>query len=59
MSAQRQSAPETVVVPVCNRVYARIGLLGNPSDGFFGKTVSLSLANFYAEARVRCIPLCA
>jgi glucuronokinase len=58
MSAQRQSAPETVVAPNCHRVYARIGLLGNPSDGFFGKTVSLSLANFYAEARVRCTPLC-
>jgi glucuronokinase len=54
MSAQRQSAPETVASPICHRVYARIGLLGNPSDGFFGKTVSLSLANFYAEARVPC-----
>lgn len=31
------------------RCHARVGLLGNPSDGYFGKTVSLSLANFYAE----------
>ena len=29
--------------------YARLGLLGNPSDGFHGKTISLSLANFWAE----------
>jgi hypothetical protein len=26
-----------------------VGLLGNPSDGFYGKTISFSLANFYAE----------
>jgi hypothetical protein len=37
-------------VPVTSRVHARIGLLGNPSDGFYGKTISLSLENFYAEA---------
>ena len=36
-------------VTICHRVYARVGLLGNPSDGFFGKTISLSLANFCAE----------
>ncbi len=28
------------------RAYARAGLLGNPSDGFFGKTISLSVRNF-------------
>ena len=30
----------------------RIGLVGNPSDGFFGKTISLSIANFWAEVSV-------
>lgn len=34
---------------ITHRVYARIGLLGNPSDGFNGKTIALSLKNFYAE----------
>ena len=29
--------------------YARIGLLGNPSDGFFGKTISCLIKNFCAE----------
>lgn len=29
--------------------YARAGLVGNPSDGYFGKTISLSLKNFWAE----------
>lgn len=32
------------------RAFARAGLLGNPSDGFHGKTISLIVRNFYAEA---------
>lgn len=31
------------------RAYARAGLIGNPSDGYFGKTISFSLQNFWAE----------
>ena len=31
------------------RAYARAGLLGNPSDGYHGKTISLSVRNFWAE----------
>ena len=31
------------------RAYARAGLLGNPSDGYNGKTISFSVRNFYAE----------
>jgi glucuronokinase len=34
---------------VRKRAYARAGLLGNPSDGYHGKTISLSVRNFYAE----------
>jgi hypothetical protein len=34
-----------------SRVYARIGLLGNPSDAFNGSCISFSLANFHAEVR--------
>ncbi|MCC7176644.1 MAG: GHMP kinase [Bryobacterales bacterium] len=30
--------------------YARAGLLGNPSDGYFGKTIALSVRNFRARA---------
>ncbi len=30
------------------RSYARAGLVGNPSDGYFGKTVSFSFTNFSA-----------
>jgi glucuronokinase len=32
------------------RAYARAGLIGNPSDGYHGKTISLIVKNFYAEA---------
>src|SRR5262245_58604959 len=31
------------------RAYARAGLLGNPSDGYNGKTISLSVRNYWAE----------
>ena len=34
------------------RAYARAGLVGNPSDGYFGKTISVILRNF--SARVVC-----
>ena len=32
-----------------NQAYARVGLIGNPSDGYHGKTISLILKNFCAE----------
>src|SRR5512138_2897444 len=31
------------------RAYARAGLVGNPSDGYHGKTISISVRNFWAE----------
>ena len=31
------------------RAYARAGLLGNPSDGYHGKTISFIVPNFWAE----------
>ena len=33
-----------------HRGYARAGLVGNPSDGYCGKTISLLIQDFYAEA---------
>mmetsp|Transcript_67077 Transcript_67077/g.212298 ORF Transcript_67077/g.212298 Transcript_67077/m.212298 type:complete len:340 (-) Transcript_67077:165-1184(-) len=35
-----------------SRVHARIGLMGNPSDGFYGKTVAVSVENFWAEVEL-------
>ena len=31
------------------RAYARAGLIGNPSDGYFGKTISIICRNYAAE----------
>jgi glucuronokinase len=31
------------------QVFARAGLLGNPSDGYHGKTISISVRNFLSE----------
>ena len=31
------------------RAYPRAGLVGNPSDGYFGKTISFAFDNFHAE----------
>ena len=31
------------------RAYARAGLVGNPSDGYHGKTISISVRNFWTE----------
>ncbi len=32
-----------------SRAYARAGLLGNPSDGYFGKILAISVRNFWAD----------
>jgi len=32
------------------RAYARAGLVGNPSDGYHGRTLSIIVRNFHAEA---------
>ncbi len=32
------------------KAYPRAGLVGNPSDGYFGRTISFTFSNFFAEA---------
>ena len=34
---------------VKTKAYARAGLIGNPSDGYHGRTISLIVKNFAAE----------
>jgi len=36
-------------VIITTRAHARAGLLGNPSDGFYGKTISFIIRNFTVE----------
>ncbi|XP_053307343.1 uncharacterized protein LOC128469553 [Spea bombifrons] len=43
---------QRTVKTITRRAYARIGIVGNPSDGYFGKTISMSIANFWAEVTI-------
>ncbi|XP_060799802.1 glucuronokinase with putative uridyl pyrophosphorylase isoform X3 [Neoarius graeffei] len=45
-STKQQEVP---VKPITFRSYARVGLMGNPSDGFNGKTIAMTISNFWAE----------
>jgi len=36
-------------VIIRRKAYARAGLIGNPSDGYFGKTISIIVKNYAAE----------
>jgi galactokinase/mevalonate kinase-like predicted kinase len=38
------------MIIIRKRAHARAGLLGNPSDGYHGKTISVIVRNFWAEA---------
>ncbi|XP_075938122.1 glucuronokinase with putative uridyl pyrophosphorylase isoform X3 [Anarhichas minor] len=40
---------DTPAKPITCRSFARVGLMGNPSDGFNGKTIAMSICNFWAE----------
>jgi glucuronokinase len=37
---------------ITTHAYARAGLVGNPSDGYFGKTISFTIRNFKATVRL-------
>uniref|UniRef100_A0A5B7BQW4 glucuronokinase n=1 Tax=Davidia involucrata TaxID=16924 RepID=A0A5B7BQW4_DAVIN len=36
-----------------HKACARVGLLGNPSDVYYGRTISFSLANFWASVKLQ------
>jgi len=37
---------------ITKKTYARVGLVGNPSDGFGGKTIAATIDNFWATAEI-------
>lgn len=37
------------IVIISKKAFPRAGLIGNPSDGYFGKTISFTFSNFCAE----------
>ncbi len=38
------------------KAYPRVGLIGNPSDGYYGKTISFTFTNFSAEVTLYQTP---
>jgi glucuronokinase len=38
---------------ITSEVFARAGLLGNPSDGYFGKIIAVAVGNFSARVHLR------
>lgn len=47
---QRQPLPLMIIT---SQAHARAGLVGNPSDGYFGKTISFIIRNFCAQVTLR------
>lgn len=45
----KDTAERTSIVIIRTKAYPRVGLIGNPSDGYFGKTISFAFSNFSAE----------
>ena len=52
MTEMAMQAPQKPVVGI-GRGLARVGMIGNPSDGYNGKTVSFTISNFHAEVIIR------
>ena len=49
---QMSSTEAGVSGVIQHKAYARVGLLGNPSDVYFGKTISFSVGNFWASVKL-------
>lgn len=39
-------------VVIEHKAYARVGLLGNPSDVYYGNTIAFSISNFFATVKL-------
>jgi glucuronokinase len=51
MKRLREKKGENEVI--VERAYARVGLMGNPGDGYGGKVIAATIENFYAEVTLR------
>ncbi|XP_072886112.1 glucuronokinase with putative uridyl pyrophosphorylase isoform X2 [Hemitrygon akajei] len=43
----------STVKQITCRSYARVGIMGNPSDGFNGKTIAMTISNFWADVTIQ------
>ena len=53
LHSARTDEHDRIKGPIVRRAYARVGLMGNPSDGFFGKTISVAIRNYWAQATIQ------
>ncbi|XP_073008891.1 glucuronokinase 1-like [Typha latifolia] len=53
VTAEMEMKEEEKAVVVERRAYARAGLLGNPSDVYFGKAISFLIENFWASVKLQ------
>lgn len=51
MGGQEKTENGSAVIE--HKAYARVGLLGNPSDVYYGRTISLGISNFWASVRLQ------
>lgn len=47
-----QDPKSTATAAIEHRSFARIGFLGNPSDVYFGRTISFTIGNFWASVKL-------
>ena len=47
-----QDLKSTATAAIEHRSFARIGFLGNPSDVYFGRTISFTIGNFWASVKL-------
>jgi hypothetical protein len=52
LCGQRNSVPAVTSMIIKTHAFARAGLVGNPSDGYFGKTISFVIRNFKATVQL-------
>ena len=50
MDSKTSSSSSSVIE---HKAYARVGLLGNPSDVYHGRTISFAFSNFWASVQLR------
>lgn len=48
----KSTVPGEATAAIEHRSFARIGFLGNPSDVYFGRTISLTIGNFWASVKL-------
>ncbi|XP_041008715.1 glucuronokinase 1-like isoform X2 [Juglans microcarpa x Juglans regia] len=49
----QSTSPVSISNAIEHKAYARVGLLGNPSDVYYGRTISFTFGNFWASVQLQ------